>query len=59
MKETEKQVMCALLQVLWDKALITQDIHDKSREVILASCDSLDCLCGFEGAEKGVSDEHS
>ena len=35
MKKVQQDVMCVLLQTLLDKELITQDIHDKSREKIL------------------------
>lgn len=31
--------MCVLLQTLLDKKLITQDIHDKSREKIFRTTD--------------------
>ena len=39
MKETERQVMCVLLQALLDKNLITQDISDKAKTKILGTLD--------------------
>lgn len=38
MKETEKNVLCVLLQRLLDKNLITPIIYDNAREQILATC---------------------
>ena len=35
MIEVQQEIMCVLLQTLLDKNLITQEIHDKSREKIL------------------------
>ena len=45
MKEMEKNVMCVLLQVLMDKNLITQDIHDKAKEKVLGTLDVPDLFC--------------
>ena len=54
MKKVQQDVMCALLQTLLDKKLITQDIHDKSREKILGTLDwpVFFCYSGDEGQEK-------
>ena len=40
--------MCVLLQTLLDKELITQDIHDKSREKILGTLDWPEFFCYAE-----------
>ena len=48
MKKVQQDVMCALLQALLDKELITQDIHDKSRSRILDTFDSADFFCYAE-----------
>ena len=45
MKKVQQDVMCVLLQTLLDKELITQDIHDKSREKILGTLDWPDFFC--------------
>lgn len=37
--------MCVLLQTLLDKELITEDIHDKSREIILSTYDWPEAFC--------------
>ena len=37
MNEVQQDIMCVLLQTLLDKELITQDIHDKSRNRILGT----------------------
>ena len=39
MNEVQQDIMCVLLQTLLDKELITQDIHDKSRNRILGTLD--------------------
>ena len=44
MKKVQQDVMCVLLQTLLDKDLITQDIHDKSREKILGTLDWPECF---------------
>ena len=48
MKKVQQEVMCVLLQTLLDKELITQDIHDKSREKILGTLDWPDFFCYAE-----------
>ena len=48
MKKVQQDVMCALLQTLLDKELITQDIHDKSREKILGTLDWPKFFCYAE-----------
>lgn len=59
MREAEQNVMCVLLQTLLDKELITQEIHDKSRNNVLASSDWPEFFhrCG-EGREED-SNGHS
>ena len=47
--------MCVLLQTLLDKELITQDIHDKSRNKILGTLDLPDF---FRDNERGKEDAH-
>ena len=39
MNEVQQDIMCVLLQTLLDKELITQDIHDTSRNKILGTLD--------------------
>ena len=39
MNKVQQDIMCVLLQTLLDKGLITQDIHDKSREKVLDTLD--------------------
>ena len=48
MSETEQAVMCALLQTLLDKAVITQDIYGKAREKVLGTADWPEFFCGEE-----------
>ena len=59
MKKVPQDMMCVLLQMLLDKNLITQDVHDKSREKILGTLDWPDIFCyaGDDGkeAENGYS----
>ena len=45
MMNVESQVLCVLLQMLKDKDLITQDVHDKARENILDTFDSAEFFC--------------
>ena len=42
--------MCALLRSLLDKELITQAVHDKSREKILGMLDWPEFFCHTENA---------
>ena len=55
MNEVQQDVMCVLLQTLLDKELITQDIHDKSRNRIL---DTLDLPEFFWDNEARKEDAH-
>ena len=48
MKEMEKNVMCVLLQVLMEKNLITQDVHDQAKEKVLGTLDGADFFCYIE-----------
>ena len=52
MKKVQQDIMCVLLQTLLDKELITQDIHDKSREKILGTLDWPEFFCYAEGDGK-------
>ena len=54
MNKVQQDIMCVLLQTLLDKGLITQDIHDKSREKVL---DTLDWPEFFCHAENGRMEE--
>jgi hypothetical protein len=53
MKKIQQDMMCVLLHTLLDKKLITQDIHDKSREKILGSLDWPEFFCYAESDGKG------
>ena len=59
MKKVQQDVMCALLQALLDKELITQDIHDKSRSRIFDTFDSADFFCYAEDDRKEDQDGHT
>lgn len=48
MKKVQQDIMCVLLQTLLDKELITQDIHDKSRQKILGTLDWPEAFCYTE-----------
>ena len=48
MNEVKQDILCVLLQMLLDKELITQDIHDKSRNKILGTLDLPDFFCDTE-----------
>ena len=52
MMNVENQVLCVLLQMLKDKDLIPQDVHDKAREDILDTFDSGGFFCYAEGDRK-------
>ena len=39
MKQLQQDVMCALLRILLDKGLISQDIHEQARAKILSTGD--------------------
>ena len=49
MNEVQQEILCVLLQTLLDKELITQDIHDKSRNKILGTLDLPDFFSDTEG----------
>ena len=53
MKKVQQDMMCVLLQTLLDKELITQNIHNKSREKILGTLDWPEAFCytGDDGKE--------
>ena len=55
MNEVQQEILCVLLQTLLDKELITQDIHDKSRNKILGTFDLPDF---FRDNERGKEDAH-
>ena len=55
MNEVQQDIMCVLLQTLLDKELITQDIHDKSRNKILGTLDLSDFFWNNDG---GKEDAH-
>ena len=59
MKKVQQDIMCVLLQTLLDKELITQDIHDKSREKILDTLDWPEAFCYAEDDRKEVQDGHT
>ena len=59
MKKVQQDIMCVLLQTLLDKELITQDIHDKSREKILGTLDRPEAFCFAEDNRKEVHDGHT
>ena len=48
MNEVQQEILCVLLQTLLDKDLITQDVHDKSRNKILGTLDLPDFFCDTE-----------
>lgn len=55
MKEVQQEVMCALLQTLVEKSLISRDIHDKARNKILDKMDWPDFFrhCDSDRKEEG------
>lgn len=55
MNEVQQDIMCVLLQTLLDKELITQDIHDNSRNKILGT---LDLPEFFRDNDAGMEDAH-
>ena len=59
MKKVQQDIMCVLLQTLLDKELITQDIHDKSREKILGTLDWPEFFCYAEDDGKEDQDGHT
>ena len=56
MKEAEQNMMCALLQALLDKELITREVQEKAREKILGTFDMGEFFCYAE--EKRKEDDH-
>ncbi len=59
MKTLQQDVMCALLQTLLDKELITQDIHDKSRSKILDTLANTEYFCCVEDNGKEDQDGYT
>lgn len=55
MREIQQEILCALLQSLLTRDLITQDIHDKSKARI---CGTLDLPEFFWDNEAGKEDVH-
>ena len=55
MRQVQQDILCALLRTLLDQELITQDLHDKSRNRILGTLDLPDFFCG---TECGKEDAH-
>lgn len=53
MKEIQQEILCALLQTLLNRNLITQDVHDKSKARI---CGTLDLPGFFWDNEAGKED---
>lgn len=45
MKKLQQDIICVLLKSLLDKKLITQDIHDRSRERVLGTLDLPEFFC--------------
>ena len=58
-KEVEKNVLYALLQVLVDKNLITQDTCEKAKTKILGTLDGPDFFCYCEEERKEESHGHT
>ena len=59
MKKVQQDIICVLLQTLLDKELITQDIHDKSREKILVTLDWPEFFCYAENDGKEDENGHT
>ena len=59
MKKVQQDVMCVLLQTLLDKALITQNIYDKSREKVLGTLNWPEVFCYTEDDGKEDQDGHT
>lgn len=55
MKKVQQDIMCALLQTLLDKKLITQNIHDKSRAKILDTLDWPEFFCYARDTAEGTT----
>ena len=55
MNKVQQDIMCVLLQTLLDNGLITQDIHDKSREKILDTLDWPEAFCYARDTAEGTS----
>ena len=56
MEKVQQDIMCVLLQALLDQELITQEIHDKSREKILGTWDWPEFFCYAEDDGKEEPD---
>ena len=59
MKEMEKNVMCVLLQVLMDKNLITQDVHNQAKEKVVGTLDGPEFFCYAEEKREEESHGHT
>ena len=59
MKEMEKNVMCVLLQVLMDKNLITQDVHNQAKEKVLGTLDGPDFFCYIDEKREEDTNGHT
>ena len=59
MKEMEKNVMCVLLQVLMDKNLITQDVHNQAKEKVLGTLDGPEFFCYAEEKSEEDTNGHT
>ena len=59
MKKVQQDMMCVLLQTLLDKGLITQNIHDESREKILGTLDWPEFFCYAENDGKEDENGHT
>ena len=55
MREMEKDLMCVLLQALFDKNLIMQDICEKAKTKILDTLDGPGFFCYCEEDANGHS----
>ena len=59
MMNVENQVLCVLLQMLKDKDLITQDVHDKAKCNILDTLDWPEFFCYHDTDRKEEEDGHT
>ena len=59
MMNVESQVLCVLLQMLKDKDLITQDVHDKAKEKVLGTLDGPQFFCYAEENREEDADGHT
>ena len=59
MKKVQQDMMCVLLQTLLNEELITQNIHDKSREKVLGTLDWPEFFCYAENDGKEDENGHT